>query len=109
MSYKWKPTRSQRRAFAERMANDEEFREAYYERKEKRAERRRQSSKFDYSTAGGWYVPTKVQFDAACELALKSPTNEQREACDIVIYGYLNKETVHHDYIHIINEYIRSK
>jgi hypothetical protein len=109
MKYKWKPTKAQRQKFAERMANDAEFREAYYKRKEQRAEKRRSSSKFDYETAGGEYIPTQVQNKAAFELLNNNPTDEQKEACDMVIYGYSCQEKVHHDYIHIINEYIRKK
>lgn len=36
-------------------------------------------------------------------------TPEQKEACNMVLYGYSCKEKVHHDFIHLINEYIRSK
>lgn len=104
---KWKPSKSQRRAFAEKM-QDPEFREAYYARREKRAERRRASSKFDYENAGGMYMPTRVQFDAALILATSSAaTPEQREAANVVVSGYSFGRKVHHDYIHVVNEYIR--
>lgn len=104
---KWKPNKTQRREFAEKM-KDPEFARAYYERKEKRAEKRRANSQFDYESAGGYYIPTKAQFDAATELSLSKCTIEQKTACNEVIFGYLNKEKVHHDFIHIVNEYIRS-
>ena len=48
MGYKWKPSKAQGREFAIRMANDEEYRNAYYKRKEEREAKRRESSKFDY-------------------------------------------------------------
>jgi len=109
MRYKWKPSKAQRREFAERMATDTAYREAYYQRKEQRAEKRRSTSKFDYQTAGGEYIPTEHQNKAAFELLNLNPTPEQREACNMVLYGYSCKEKVHHDFIHIVNEYIRSK
>ncbi len=109
MSYKWKPSKQQRKNFAENMQNDSSFRKAYYERKEKRLQKRRSTSNFDYEKAGGEFVPTKQQHDAAFELSFRNPNQEQKEACDIVMFGFSNKEKVHHDYIHIINEYIREK
>ena len=109
MSYKWKPTKAQRREFAERMATDTAYSEAYYQRKERRAETRRLNSKFDYQTAGGEYIPTESQNNAAFELLNLNPTPEQIEACNMVLSGYSCREKVHHDFIHLINEYIRSK
>ncbi len=58
--YRWKPSKSQRRQFAEKM-QDPEFAEAYYRRKEERAEKQRAASNYDYSSAGGYYVPTSEQ------------------------------------------------
>jgi hypothetical protein len=109
MGRKWKPTKAQRREFAERMATDTAYSELYYQRKKKVAERKRLASKFDYQTAGGDYVPTKAQFEAAFDLLNLNPTAEQKEACDMVLYGYSCKEKVHHDFIHLVNDYIRSK
>ena len=57
MKYKWKPTKAQKREFAERMATDTAYSEAYHQRKEQRAEKRRSTSKFDYPTAGGGIYP----------------------------------------------------
>lgn len=51
MGYKWKPSASQRRAFAEKMSSPEE-RAGYYENKEAKAQKRRASSQFDYNSAG---------------------------------------------------------
>ena len=109
MPYKWKPSKAQKREFAKRMATDTAYSEAYHQRKEQRAEKRRSTSKFDYQTAGGEYIPTESQNKAAFELLNLNPTPEQKEACNMVLYGYSCKEKVHHDFIHLINEYIRSK
>ena len=108
MRYKWKPSKTQKREFAECMATDTAYSEAY-QRKEQRAETRRSTSKFDYQTAGGEYTPTESQNKAAFELLNLNPTPEQKEACNMVLYGYSCKEKVHHDFIHLINEYIRGK
>jgi len=109
MRHKWKPTQAQRREFAERMATDTAYSDSYYQRKKKVAEKKRSASKFDYQTAGGEYIPTESQFKAAFELLNLNPTAEQKEACNMVWYGYSCEEKVHHDFIHLINEYIRSK
>ena len=47
------------------MATDTAYSEAYYQRKEQRAEKKRSTSKFDYQTAGGEYIPTESQNKAA--------------------------------------------
>ncbi|HPW66969.1 MAG TPA: hypothetical protein PLS84_07775 [Salinivirgaceae bacterium] len=109
MRHKWKPTQAQRREFAERMATDTAYSDSYYQRKKKVAEKKRSASKFDYQTAGGEYIPTESQFKAAFDLLNLNPTAEQKEACNMVWYGYSCEEKVHHDFIHLINEYIRSK
>ena len=109
MRHKWKPTQAQRREFAERMATDTAYSDSYYQRKKKVAEKKRSASKFDYQTAGGEYRPTESQFKAAFDLLNLNPTAEQKEACNMVWYGYSCEEKVHHDFIHLINEYIRSK
>lgn len=109
MAYKWKPNKSQRREFAQNM-QDDEFREAYYARREERVSKKRATSKFDYATAGGRYIPTKHQYNIAFKI-LKNEINikkELEEACNMVISGYSCNEKVHHDYIHIVNEYYRN-
>ena len=55
--------------------------------------------------AGGYYVPTKEQHDAAfkCFDELKL-TPQQEEACNRVISGYSLNEKIHYDNIHIVNE-----
>jgi hypothetical protein len=105
---KWKPSASQRRAFAENMKSPE-FAANYYERQRERAEKRRAKSQFDYASAGGAFVPTKLQHDAAFELLQMTPAPEQSQAANMVIFGYTNKEKVNHDFIHVVNEFLRSK
>lgn len=104
MGYKWKPSATQRRAFAEKMNNDPEYAAAYNERKEAKAEKRRAGSKFDYETAGGNYIPTKDQYEFAATCNRDNLTPEQWDALNQVEYGYTCQEKIHHDYIHIINE-----
>ena len=78
---------------------------AYYEAKAEKAAKRRATSKFNYESAGGYYVPTKEQLDAAfkCFDELKL-TPQQEEACNRVISGYILNEKIYHDNIHIVNE-----
>lgn len=105
MGYKWKPSATQRKAFAEKMNNDPEYAAAYNERKEAKAEKRRAGSKFDYETAGGTYIPTKEQYEFAMNnYRLEGLTPEQHQAFNQVTYGYSCQEKIHHDYIHIVNE-----
>ena len=103
MAYKWKPSKSARREFAEKMANDTQFASDYYARKTAKENKRRSTSSFDYHTAGGNYIPTKEQHDF-CMANMPFETNEQNEASNQVMYGYVNQEKIQHDYIHIINE-----
>jgi len=107
LGYKWKPSKAQRREFARKMNEDQEFADAYNERKKKKAEKKRANSKFDYSSAGGEYVPTKAQNDVAFR-ALNGDygnlTDAQENACNMVISAYSLKEKTHHDNIHIVNE-----
>lgn len=109
MSYKWRPSKTARREFAQKMNNDPEFAQAYNERTEARAEKRRQGSQFDYNSAGGNYTPTKAQYEFCMKKAFSFDlTNEQLDAVNQVISGYSCNEKVRHDYIHIVNELIRS-
>ena len=109
MRKSWKPSKSQAREFAEKMTNDAEFKAAYLAKKEKAADKRRANSKFDYQTAGGFYVPTEIQYKKAFELLQKNDnTVAVVDACRAVADGYICQERVGHDNIHIINEIIRS-
>lgn len=109
MAYKWKPSKSQRREFAIRMQDVNE-QQAYKERKELKAEKRRQGSKFDYYSAGGNYIPTEFQYQEAMSFLLsREMTPEQKEACNQVLYGFSCQEKIHHDYIHIVNDMTRKR
>ena len=105
--YKWKPSASQRKAFAQRMSDPEE-RIAYEKRKEEKLIKKRSGSRFDYNTAGGKYIPTKNQYEFVLDHPNLFKTTEEQEAVNEIIYGYINNEKVHHDYIHIVNEKFRS-
>jgi len=107
--YKWKPSTSQRKAFAQKMQDPAE--KADYEaRKQVQADKRRAGSKFDYTTAGGNYVPTSTQYKYAIQfLGGMDLSPDQFNACQMVISGYINNDKIHHDYIHIVNELIRSQ
>lgn len=107
MSYKWKPSASQRKAFAEKMSNPEE-QVAYEARKRSRADKKRATSKFDYASAGGNYMPTKDQHDYCLNNWPSTTTSEQQDARNQVMYGYSCQEKINHDYIHIINEMRRA-
>lgn len=107
MGYRWKPSRSQKRDFAQRMQDPEE-RAAYYQRKEDRKKKNKASSKFDYETAGGNYVPTQHQYETSLKMLSDDElTSEQKDAANQVIYGYTTNEKIHHDYIHLVNEWER--
>lgn len=107
-AYKWKPSATQRRAFAQRMQDPSE-QAAYEKRKQDKADKRRAGSKFDYGTAGGYYVPTKAQYDFATNNMHLAKTIEEKSAFNDVIYGYGANEKVHHDSIHVVNEKMRSQ
>jgi hypothetical protein len=107
-AYKWKPSASQRKAFAQKMQDpDEQL--AYIKRKEDKLEKKRSTSKYDYKTAGGEYVPTKAQHDFVINNMGQFVSSDEKDAANMVIYGYVNNEKIHHDNIHIVNEKIRSK
>lgn len=103
MSYKWKPSASQRRAFAEKMQDPIE-KEAYEERKRNRDKKRQSTSQFDYNKAGGNYIPTKEQYDFCYNKMELFITNDEKNAANMIMYGFTCNEKIHHDFIHIINE-----
>jgi hypothetical protein len=107
MAYKWKPSKAQKRDFAEKMSNDPMFSADYYNRKKEKEEKRRAGSKFDYKTAGGNYIPTRTQYEFCMFNKPDNLTADQQAACNDVEFGYTNNEKVHHDSIHIVNELIR--
>ena len=107
MSYKWRPSKAQRKAFAIRMQDPTE-RQHYESRKAVKSEARRANSQFDYNSAGGKYVPHKYQYESAEEMLQSGAlTIEQIEAAELVISAYACNQSVHHDYIHIVNEWER--
>lgn len=109
MSYKWKPSKAARREFAQKIQNDSQFSADYYARKAAKADKRRKSSKFDYNSAGGEYVPTLEQYNSAMSFLLRGNlTTEQEQACNMVSSAYSLNEKCHHDYIHIVNELRRA-
>jgi len=91
------------------MQTDAEFAKAYNDRKTAKAEKRRSNSNFDYNTAGGWYLPTKAQHDAAMQMTRTEVTDDQDFAARMVASGYTTGEKIHHDYIHIVNEWRRAQ
>ena len=105
--YKWRPSATQKKEFAQRMQNPVE-KETYEKRKEDKIIKRRSTSKFDYDSAGGYYVPTKNQYDFAIKNIHLFKTSEEEDAANQVIAAYTNNEKVHHDCIHIVNEKIRN-
>ena len=105
MAFKWKPSKSTRTAFSEQMKNPI-ARLAYEKRKEEKAEKRRESSKFNYRSAGGRFVPTAYQYDYALKV-VGSLSRFERVEFDLLIAAYTTQEKVHHDVIHAVNNYIR--
>lgn len=86
---------------------DPEFAADYYARKAEKAEKKRTGSKYNYSTAGGRYVPTKDQYDFCVRHPELFVTEEEKTAENLVVGAYAVNQKVHHDYIHIVNELIR--
>jgi hypothetical protein len=108
MGYKWRPSKTAKREFAQKMKNDAEFSAAYYARKDKKAGKRRSQSNFDYNTAGGFYIPTKAQHDFCLNNGQLFVTPEETQAANDVMFGFSCNEKVSHDSIHIVNEKIRA-
>lgn len=107
MAYKWKPSASQRKAFAEKMQDPQE-QATYNEKKEIKADKRRAGSRYNYNSAGGNYVPTQEQYNASTAFFGKGDlTNEQEDACRMVMSAWICQDKIHHDYIHVVNELIR--
>ena len=107
MRRQWYPSRGERKAFAIRMREDQEFREAYQERKAKRAAKRIASSAYDYPSAGGEYVPTERQGLFATFDQRGAISDEDFEAFEIVGSCWSSSSKCHHDYIHRVNECMR--
>jgi hypothetical protein len=99
MSYRWKPSASQRKEFAERMKNPEE-KVAY--------EKRKAEKKLYDNWKEKDFVPTKEQYDFCTSHFELFTTNEQQNALNMVMSAYSLNEKTNHCYIHIINELRRS-
>ena len=108
-SRRWSPSASERKEFAIKMQTDPDFANAYNERNAAKIEKRRSNSRFDYSTAGGSYVPTRAQHDFAVFDRSGVMTSAQEDACNMVASAFSCNEKCDHDYIHIVNELIRKK
>jgi hypothetical protein len=109
MVYKWKPSKSARREFAQKMSTDVDFANSYNQRKLEKSEKRRAQSNFDYESAGGNYVPTQFQHDFCLNNYHLFETPQERDAANIVMSSYSCNEKTHHDNIHVVNEKIRSE
>ena len=107
-AYKWKPSKSQKREFAQKMQNDPVYAANYYARKELKKEKNRQNSKFDYTSAGGYYIPTREQWLFVMNNPDLFVSEDDRSAANMVATCYSIGEKCHHDYIHIVNEIRRN-
>jgi hypothetical protein len=79
--------------------------EAAFQRKMAQMDKLRAKSKFNYATAGGAFVPTQEQYNAAIEMERQGISVMQATALQ---GAYLAKTKVSHDIIHVVNEYRRS-
>jgi len=107
MPNKWKPSKTAKKEFAQKMQNDTDFANAYNQRKEDKKIKRQSSSKYDYETAGGNYVATQMQYDFCMRNMNLFETSEEQNAANQVIFSYNCKEKTQHDNIHVVNEKIR--
>lgn len=106
MGYKWKPSASQRRAFAERMQDPNE-QAAYNQRKQDKKDKFYQS--LETKNTGCSFTPTKEQHDFAMFNRPNDITPEQMDACIQVISAFSCNEKVDHYYIHIVNDMRRKE
>lgn len=99
MAYKWKPNKSQRREFVERM-KDPEQKATYIERK-----------RFNNSYEGfkdKMFIPSMGQYEFAYK-NLFNVSKEHFDSFDQVLSAYLSGEKVSHEHIHIVNQYQRGE
>jgi len=109
MGYKWRPSKAQAKAYAEKMSNDYEYANAKREKQAKKAEKNRAKSAFDYYTAGGEYIPTESQKNEALRFLGQDLTEQQENACKMIVSCYDMGIKTHHDNIHIVNELTRNQ
>lgn len=106
MAYRWRPSASQRRAFAERMQDPQE-QKAYDERKQEKKETFVKS--FGQTGTGSSYVPTQAQHDYAVFDRSMNETSEHDNACNMVAHAFACNQRCDHHYIHVVNELRRKK
>ena len=99
MAYKWKPSASQRKAFAEKMKDPEE-KSAYEENKRNKNTYSDNPLSFKHKS----FIPTNLQYNEAMKfLGMVGLTYKQQDACNQITSTYVCQDKCHHDYIHIIN------
>jgi hypothetical protein len=69
-------------------------------------EKRMAKSKFNYAGAGGYFYPTQEQYNAAVEMERAGINVMQASALQ---GAFLADQKVHHDTIHVINEWRREQ
>jgi hypothetical protein len=78
--------------------------------KMKRLRAKLNSSRYDYGSAGGHFIPTEKQSKEAREhLKDEGLSREDSLACKSVILGYELQREVSHDDIHVVNSLTRAK
>lgn len=106
MSYKWRPSKSQRQEFAQKM-QDPEFAAAYNDRKS--AKKQKFYDSLTEENSGSAFVPSRAQHDYAVFDRSMNTTPEHDNACNMVASAFACSMKCDHFYIHIVNELIRSK
>lgn len=101
-NYRWSPSKSQRREFAQKMQNDSDFANAYNERKAAKKEKFYES--LESKDSGSRFVPSKAQHDYAVFDRSQNTTDEHDEACNMVASAFACNEKCDHRFIHIVNE-----
>jgi hypothetical protein len=84
--------------------------DAAFAKKVAKMEANRAKSQFYYSTAGGSYIPTKEQYEYASDMLCRGVCEAdfiKAKSAEMVQIGFITKTKVHHDHIHIVNEYRR--
>lgn len=94
----------EQRAAKEQARKEREM--AAFQRKMAQLDKQRAKSKFNYETAGGYYHPTQVQYNAAVDMERAGINVMQALALQ---GAFLANEKCSHDVIHVINEYRRQQ
>lgn len=105
MGYRYKPSASQRKEFAERMKDPEE-QKVYEDRKRAKSTYSDNPLSFKHKS----FVPTQMQNDHSWKmLSIEGLKEEQYEAARQVLSAFSCQDKVHHDYIHIVNAHQREQ